>query len=368
MFFRLTMSLLALPVLLAPAHAGEHSSVMTADEFEQHVDASGGRVDFVFGDDRPFAQCHASTVVQTAGGNLIAAWFAGTREKHPDVGIWWSTFAGGEWTAPELLAKVNDTAHWNPVLFRDGEDHIHLFFKVGPEIPPWQTYWMSSTDHGATWNEPRELVPGDKGGRGPVRNQPIILQSGAWLAPSSTEIGTWESYADRSEDGGATWNRTPNFPIDRKELTGRGAIQPAFWESAPGHVHALMRTTGGYIHRSDSEDDGRTWSTLRRTDLANNNSGIDLEKLDDGRLLLVLNPVGGNWAARTPLDLAVSHDNGGTWQTIAHLEDDPAEGSEFSYPCISRTGDGVVISYTWNREQVRVWQIPLAALEAAAEE
>ena len=36
---------------------------------------------------RPTPQCHASTLAETSEG-LVAAWFGGTHEKHPDVGIW----------------------------------------------------------------------------------------------------------------------------------------------------------------------------------------------------------------------------------------------------------------------------------------
>ena len=36
----------------------------------------------------PFPECHASTIVEAADGTLVAAWFGGTREKDPDVGIW----------------------------------------------------------------------------------------------------------------------------------------------------------------------------------------------------------------------------------------------------------------------------------------
>ncbi len=363
MHLRLCACILLSLTAVSQAEGKEEATIMSPEGFEQRIQEAGGRADFVFGDDRPFRQCHASTVVQAANGNLIAAWFAGTEEKNPDVGIWGSTCANGAWAAPERLAKINESAHWNPVLFRDETDAIHLFFKVGPQIRYWQTWWMSSGDNGATWSKPTELVPGDKGGRGPVRNQPIILESGAWLAPASTEIGTWEPYADRSEDWGKTWNRTPDFPIDRKLLKGKGAIQPTFWESAPGKVHALLRTTAGHIWRTDSEDDGRTWSTLYKTSLPNNNSGIDVQKLDDGRLLLVYNPVEGNWAARTPLDLALSSDNGVTWRTIAHLEDDADKEQEYSYPCIAQTTNGVVISYTWRRQRVRVWQIPLSVLD-----
>ncbi|HNR32929.1 MAG TPA: exo-alpha-sialidase [Candidatus Hydrogenedentes bacterium] len=332
--------------------------------FEDRVREAGGRVDFVFGDERPFAQCHASTIVQAPSGELVCAWFGGTEEKNPDVGIWRSRFSEGAWSAPERAAKVNETAHWNPVLFRDKEGVVYLFFKVGPDTDYWQTYWMRSTDGGATWSESAELVAGDKGGRGPVKNKPIILSDGAWLAPASIEYAGWQPFADRSTDGGATWERSEYFAIDKtdKTLRGAGAIQPTFWESAPGTVHALLRSGSGRVWRADSEDGGKTWSPVRATELPNNNSGLDVILLEDGRLLLVYNPVGMNWGPRTPLTLAVSRDHGDTWENLAHLEDDPDLKSEYSYPSIVRTDTGVAISYTWNRQRVRVWQIPLAAL------
>src|SRR5262245_39991440 len=45
----------------------------------------------------PFPECHASTIAESKVG-LVAAWFGGTREKHPDVGIWVSRLEGGKWT------------------------------------------------------------------------------------------------------------------------------------------------------------------------------------------------------------------------------------------------------------------------------
>jgi predicted neuraminidase len=324
------------------------------------VKERGGRVDFVFGDDRPFAQCHASTVVELADGELLTAWFGGTEEKDPDVGIWSSRFSNGAWTPPTRVAKVNETAHWNPVLFKDPKKGVFLFFKVGPKIPYWQTYWMTTQDGGATWSTPVELVPGDKGGRGPVNNKPIILSDGAWLAPASTELNGWKPFVDRSDDGGATWNRTTDWAIDPLVVTGEGAIQPTLWESKPGNVHALLRTSAGFIGRADSEDGGKTWTPVQRTELPNNNSGIDALRLEDGRVLLVYNPIGKNWGPRTPLNLAISKDNGATWQDLVSLE---TGKGEYSYPTIVRTTKGIAIAYTWKRERVRCWQIPMEALE-----
>ncbi len=328
--------------------------------FEARVRGAGGVVDFVFGDARPFPECHASTVVETSDGALLCAWFGGTEESHNDVGIWLSRCEKGTWSTPIEVAKVNETAHWNPVLFAESDGTIDLFFKVGREIPFWSTVWIRSKDSGRTWTKPDELVVADQGGRGPVKNKAILLSDGSWLAPASTEYQSWKAFADRSTDGGLTWERSADFAMDPTVVIGRGVIQPAFWESSPGKVHALLRSTAGKIARVDSEDFGRTWTPVRLTALPNPNSGIDALGLKDGRVLLVYNPTNKKSGNRSPLNLAVSSDNGETWTDLVSLEMEP--GMEFSYPAIVQTAKGVAVSYTWKRERIRCWQIPLEAL------
>jgi predicted neuraminidase len=53
----------------------------------------------------PFPSCHASTIVETRSGQLVAAWFGGTHERASDVGIWVSRCEGGQWTAPVEVAN-----------------------------------------------------------------------------------------------------------------------------------------------------------------------------------------------------------------------------------------------------------------------
>ncbi len=85
---------------------------------------------------RPTPQCHASTLAETSEG-LVAAWFGGTHEKHPDVGIWLSRRIGGRWPTPIEVAngiqkKPNSDSSqrhpcWNPVLFQP---------RTGPLVGP----------------------------------------------------------------------------------------------------------------------------------------------------------------------------------------------------------------------------------------
>ena len=314
----------------------------------------------------PFASCHGSHLALLANGDVLAVWFGGSREGEDDTAIWCARRTNGRWGAVHRLAGDGSEPHWNPVLLSKGNGEVLLFYKVGRSIKEWRTMVKRSSDDGRTWTEAEELVPGDRGGRGPVRNKVIVLSEGAWLAPASLEDGVWRAFADRSEDGGRHWEKSAevcvpgseqwdirkvdsDIPVSEQSFYGRGVIQPTLWESAPGKVHMLLRSSEGWIHRSDSEDGGRTWTHAYPTSLPNNNSGIDVVRMHDGTLILCYNPVGQNWGPRTPLALSFSRDNGQTWSAPRILED--GEG-EFSYPAIIADGHDVYLTYTWKRENI----------------
>ncbi len=50
-------------------------------------------------DPLPTPQCHASSIAETPAG-LVVAWFGGTQEQNPDVGIWVARRLGNKWLAP----------------------------------------------------------------------------------------------------------------------------------------------------------------------------------------------------------------------------------------------------------------------------
>lgn len=325
--------------------------------------------EFIAEEDSPFDSAHASTLVQAADGTVIAAWFGGSWEKAPDTAIWLSRRVDGVWETPRKAADVRGTAMWNPVLFQKEDGSVLLFYKVGAEIPTWKTWCMESYDNGVTFTAPREMVEGDEiGGRGPVKNKPIRLKDGTVLAPGSLEGNTWDAFVDISTDDCRTWEmsqivplrrcstdlRAINRPYDRRHIFGKGVIQPTLWQDASGDVHMFLRSTSSRIFRSDSTDGGRTWCTAYDTGLPNNNSGIDLVRTADGKILLACNPrenyPGMYSGSRTPLSLLISGDNGETFEHLADLE---TEEGIFCYPSIiCNERREVLMTYTWNRRTI----------------
>lgn len=322
-------------------------------------------------DQRWFHDCHANTQLLLRSGTRLVAFWAGTSEGTPDQAIWLSRCVEGQWQNPVRIKAIYQLPHWNPVLMLD-ESRVYLFYKVGLSVQTWYTMVCWSDDEGLTWSPSCEAVPGDYTPRASVRNKILKASNGWWIAPTSSEVGTaMDSYADISKDQGKTWEvhgiplrhilSAPIVPDRLWEGLGRGSlwendlaiiqswdgvIQPTMWESHPGHIHAMMRSTRGFIYRSDSCDYGLTWCDAYPTSLPNNCCGIDAANLDNHRLAVVYNPVGDNWGRRTPLSVAFSHDNGVSFSAPLPLE--TAEG-EYSYPSIVAEGDTFHILYTSNR-------------------
>jgi predicted neuraminidase len=303
----------------------------------------------------PFPQCHASTLAQSSNG-LVAAWFGGTREKHPDVGIWLARLEGGAWSKPVEVANGLEPAGrrypcWNPVLVQPKNGPLLLFYKVGPSPDTWWGMLIRSEDSGRTWSGPRRL-PGQF--IGPVKNKAVSLANGELLCPSSTEDQGWRVHFERTPDLGQTWEKIG--PVnDGRQI---GAIQPSILFHPGGRLQALGRTTKGKVFEVWSQDGGRTWGPLSLTALPNPNAGTDAVTLRDGRHLLVYNHTA---RGRSPLNVAVSVD-GRQWQAALVLEEQA--GQEFSYPAVIQTSDGLVhLTYTWKRQRIKHAVVDPARLE-----
>ena len=310
----------------------------------------------------PTPSCHASTIVETAPGELVAAWFGGSDEGEKDVAICVSRHDSAGWSEPRIViegTQADGSRHpcWNPVLFvgsalaSQGNPVAPLFLyaKVGPSPSTWWGVVCESTDGGRTWGELRRLE-GDA--VGPVKNKPLVRRDGSVIAGASSEDNGWRVHFEHSTDGGRTFVRTGavHAAPDTKGSGGAAglvsAIQPSLLELGGEKLLAVGRTKQGRIFEIESADAGKTWGELRLGTLPNPNAGTDAVTLFDGRHLLVYNHTD---KGRSPLNVAISRD-GRSWQTVVALETKPGE---FSYPAVIQSADGLVhITYTWNREAI----------------
>lgn len=332
---------LALVLLVAPVPPASSSPAFAVTGVE--TASAVVKSEFIF-ETAPFSQCHASTIVESQG-RLIAAWFAGSGEGKPDVGIWLSHHRIGRWTEPEEVADGVESPAvrypcWNPVLFQPKGGPLMLFYKVGPSPSAWWGVMKISGDGGRTWSSARRLPDGILG---PIKNKPVELADGTILCPSSTEHDGWRVHFERTSDLGRTWRATPAVN-DIREFR---AIQPTLLVHPGGRIQALGRTREGVVFDVWSDDAGKTWGRMKSAGLPNPNSGLDAVTLADGRHLLVYND---SKAERSPLAVAVSAD-GRTWSPEVVLESGPGE---FSYPAVIQARDGLVhVTYTWKRVKIK---------------
>lgn len=320
--------------------SGEFSS----DRPEVKVLKSG----FIY-ESAPFPTCHASTLVETPEG-ILAAWFGGTYERHPDVSIYTSLLQKGTWSTPKLVAdgienEVFRNPTWNPVLHRKPDGKLVLFYKEGPNPREWWGLYKVSEDNGKTWSKEVQIPPGFLG---PVKNKAEVLPDGRLLHPSSFEVNNvWNSHVEITDPDLKNWEKVAiEGPF--------GAIQPTVLFHPGGKIQLLFRTQQGEIATSWSSDNGKSWSTMTGTGLVHNNSGIDAVTLKNGYHLLLCNPLR---KGRNKLSLMGSSD-GITWEELLVLEE-TAEG-EYSYPAIIQAQDGTVhLSYTHHRTKVKYFHLSL---------
>lgn len=350
-----------------------------------------------------FPQCHASTITELSNGDLVAAYFGGTRENHPDVCIWVSRkpHNADQWEKPVLagdgvfelgsadarLAGADESATdaavgpilpyhqgnlrrkacWNPVLYTMPNGEIWLFYKIGKKVSDWTGWLVKSRDGGRTWSR-REALP--KGFIGPVKNKPELID-GRLICGSSTEVNGWKFHVEILDLKTGQWkyvgpvSAVQALKTDDEQMHPIDCIQPSILRLKDGRLQVLMRTHNGKLATSFSSDNGDTWSDVTLTDVPNNQSGTDAVTLRDGRHILIYNDFetipGEKKGPRTPLSIALSAD-GTHWHHALTLEDSPI--SQYSYPAIIQGRDGNLhCVYTWRRQRIAYKKIDLNQLK-----
>lgn len=289
--------------------------------------------------DRPFAHC--STLTDLGDAGLMVIWMGGEFETATNVSLLASRLPKGEteWTKPKVLIESDGHSLGQPVLLQRPDGELWLFYNLIRE-DHWENavpYLTKSSDGGATWGESVLLfdTPGLM-----LRSRPHVI-NGRIILPAYDE-NTWRSCMILSDDDGKTWRVTAPM------ASPQGNIHPNVVQLPDGRLLCYLRTGGrGVIWRSESLDNGETWSELEQTRFPNPNAGIDLFPLASGQFALTFN---NSAELRTPLTIALSSGLNEDWQKLQTVD---AEYAELSYPSMAQTADGQIhLTYTYRRQTI----------------
>ena len=209
-----------------------------------------------------------------------------------------------------------------------------------------------STDEAQTWSEPITCIT-DKKGFFVLNNDRVIqLKNGRLLMAvalhQTPEEGKWHAnahlYSYYSDDNGRTWTSSAAVANPEQVVFQ----EPGVVELTNGDIMMIIRTSAGVQYKSYSKDKGLTWSPGTATDIKSPLSPATIKRIPStGDLLMVWNNNGGEDPAmkgkRTPLTMAVSKDDGNSWQNVHNLETD--SDGWYCYIAMHFIGKNVLLEY-----------------------
>jgi predicted neuraminidase len=323
---------------------------------------------------------HAPSLLELPNGDMLCAWFAGSFEGATDISIVVARLPKGAetWEKPVQVSKDPNRSEQNPSLFLAPNEDIWLVYTAqlarveGKDNMQFTSVIrrQKSSDLGKTWSEPDVLF----GKEGSFCRQPIqILSNGRWI------VGHWIStdsvdglkgdptVFQISDDEGETW-RSVHMP------KSNGRVHANIVEVTTNHLVAFMRSRAAdNIYKSESFDNGDSWSEPKATILPNNNSSISAIKLKSGRLAIAYNPTHTPnpnpndvaWPGlRCPIAVALSEDEGETWPIIRHFElgqgfvgeENKTNNKQYEYPYIMQAEDGTLhLAYAYSTRLSVKW-------------
>ena len=342
---------------------------------------------------------HASAIVECPNGDLLVCWFHGSGERTADdVKVEGARLRRGSktWGKRFTMADTPNYPDTNATMFIDPQRRLWLMW---PTIlaNEWHTALMKyrvSSDFQKAEGSPRwdftevlHITPGPE-------FEETVKQALAAVEPTIKDLPQErqkivEAYIERTKKNAADklfrrlgWmTRAHPFILDGKRLivplysdgfsfslmaitddwgkswitstplVGAGNIQPSIVKKKDGTLFTLMRDNGPppkRLHLSESRDGGKTWSPVVDSSIPNPGSGAEIISLSNGHWVLIYNDTE---QGRNSLAVAISTDEGKTWEWKRHLEFEPVgpEAGAFHYPSIIEARDGSLhASYSYH--------------------
>jgi hypothetical protein len=151
-----------------------------------------------------------------------------------------------------------------------------------------------------------------------------------------------------------------SFPVVTALDSSLSAEEPLWWTLPDGSLVSLFRDNrrSGFLFRSFSTDNGRTWTRPAKTDFPDATSKLHGLQLSDGRYVLVSN---SNPSRRDPLTLALS-DDGLVFDKLFYL----VGGRHVDYPHVVEHNGCLYIAHSGAKRSVEIERVRLSHLNQLA--
>ena len=329
-----------------------------------------------------------AAIVRAPNGDLLCWWLSGSdSEPATDNNVLMarSSDSGKTWSPPSILVPASEMAAAVTCMYSTSDGRIIAFAAHWPadkRYTVWHYFRLESKDNGHTWSDP---VPFTLHNNHIAIGKLLRLTTGEYLfgasffderpVPLTASVGALvharteaEALAMPAEEGGRHddkfWTHRHGCSVlispdeNAREFSEYGYIanrplgllEPSCIQLKDGRIVMLMRAElAGYLWRSESVDQGRTWSKAWQTSIPNPTSAIQLIRLADGRIALLHNACGevGKMIRRDPLSIWISEDEMKTWSIKADVIHD----GWLAYPCGMILDGKLVFSYDRNRRQ-----------------
>ncbi|MBC7915281.1 MAG: exo-alpha-sialidase [Pyrinomonadaceae bacterium] len=235
---------------------------------------------------------------------------------------------GMTWNNEELFkSNTSGLNILSPNLLRIDSNHVIFIYahKINNRLI--DIYMQTSLDNAVTFDDAKKIntIQGYQA----FNNSRIIrLKSGRIILPVSIfeeSSDLYKIFCYYSDDLGKTWQTSSLLSSDVS------LMEPGVVELPNGELLMVIRTKQGTLYFSKSNDKGKSWKTLYYSKLVSPDSPGTVLNFKD-KLVIFWNDtnyVPNEYRNRTPLNMAISEDNGVTWNMLGKIEAN--EAYHYSY-------------------------------------
>ncbi len=263
-----------------------------------------------------------------------------------------SSDEGRTWSEDDIhvLSNEGDMNIMSVSLIRMADDRIALFYLRKNSESDCMPYMRLSDDEAKSWSEAKKCF--EPIGYYVMNNDRVVILSGGRIllplalhkTPETETMGGAKIMCYYSDDSGQSWIKSNLVPNPNEVVLQ----EPGIVELKNGELMLFCRTNAGSQFISYSKDQGLSWSPVQASDIKSPMSPASIERIPSTGDLLLLwnknyeegNPDGG---IRTPYTLAVSKDEGKTWEKTKYVESDPQ--GWYCYTAIEFIEDGVLLGH-----------------------